>query len=195
MRCVRLAVLGGALLPGPALAHSAVAGADSFTAGLLHPFVVPAHLLAVVGLGLLLAQRDFARASGAVYLFIAGLIAGLAAAGAGWSSPAVQPALLAVAALLGLLTALAWPRLAGAAAPLALAAALAVGLDSAPASGPLEARVASLLGTGLAALLLLLNVVALGLWLARPWQRIGQRVLGSWIAASALLVLALGLRG
>jgi hypothetical protein len=46
-----------------------------------------------------------------------------------------------------------------------------------------------LLGASLA--LLLLSDLADRLQL--PWQKIGARILGSWICASALLVLALGL--
>ena len=45
-----------------------------------------------------------------------------------------------------------------------------------------------------ACILLLLNVVALTSYAQQPWLKVGVRVLGSWSAASALLVLALALR-
>lgn len=36
-------------------------------------------------------------------------------------------------------------------------------------------------------------VIAIATQATRPWQRIGIRIAGSWIAASAILVLALRL--
>jgi hypothetical protein len=42
--------------------------------------------------------------------------------------------------------------------------------------------------------LLLLNVVALTSYAQKPWLQVGVRVLGSWSAASALMVLALAFR-
>lgn len=40
----------------------------------------------------------------------------------------------------------------------------------------------------------MLFIAGFGEPLHKPWQRIGIRVFGSWIAASALLVLALAAR-
>ena len=44
-------------LPGTASAHSGFAGATGFTGGLLHPLLVPAHILVVAALGLLIGQQ------------------------------------------------------------------------------------------------------------------------------------------
>ena len=71
--------------------------------------------------------------------------------------------------------------------------ALLVGLDSAPEAGGMRARLIVLAGVGLGVHLLLLNVVALTSYAQRPWLKAGVRVLGSWSAASALMVLALAL--
>ena len=43
------------------------------------------------------------------------------------------------------------------------------------------------------ATVLLLGVVELTIMLCREWQRIGVRILGSWIAASAIMGLTLRL--
>ena len=51
-----------------------------------------------------------------------------------------------------------------------------------------------LVGTGLAACATLAAVIAGANLLNRPWQRLGVRIAGSWIAASALLALTLELR-
>jgi hypothetical protein len=48
-----------------------------------------------------------------------------------------------------------------------------------------------LVGTGLGACFALAVVVVCTSRLTREWQRIGVRILGSWMAASAILVLAL----
>jgi hypothetical protein len=48
-----------------------------------------------------------------------------------------------------------------------------------------------LIGTGIGACLVLAVVVVGTTRLTRAWQRIGVRILGSWMAASAMLVLAL----
>jgi urease accessory protein len=50
-----------------------------------------------------------------------------------------------------------------------------------------------MLGTWLGAVLVLVALAEVTARLTRHWQLIGLRVLGSWIAASAILVLALRL--
>jgi urease accessory protein len=67
----------------------------------------------------------------------------------------------------------------------------ALALDSPPQAISLAAATMTLIGTGIgASLVLALVVTATGL-LTRGWQRIGVRILGAWITASAMLVLAL----
>jgi hypothetical protein len=51
-----------------------------------------------------------------------------------------------------------------------------------------------LIGTALGGIVLMVVIVEIATRLTHPWQRIAARVLGSWIAASAILVLALTLR-
>jgi hypothetical protein len=70
-------------------------------------------------------------------------------------------------------------------------AGLALGLDSPPQAISIADATTALIGTGLAACLALAIVVTVTSRLTRGWQRIGPRILGSWIAASAILVLAL----
>ena len=48
-----------------------------------------------------------------------------------------------------------------------------------------------LIGTGLGASLFLVLAIEGASKLVGPWQRIGARVAGSWIAATAILVLVL----
>ena len=60
-----------------ARAHAPVPGLEGFPGGLLHPLLVPAHLLALLGLGLFIGQQR-SRLSTALF-FAAGLLAGLGA--------------------------------------------------------------------------------------------------------------------
>jgi hypothetical protein len=77
---------------------------------------------------------------------------------------------------------------------LAAVAGMALGLDSPPEAISIAVATTMLIGTALGASLALALVVAGASYVgAQKWAapRIGMRVLGSWIAASALLVLAL----
>ena len=180
----------------PAAAHVAIEGAGDFTGGLLHPFVVLSHLLVIVALGLFLAQQPFASTRLAIAAFVATLLAGFAAAAArdvAASFPS-RGVLLAAALALGLMVAWAraQPRLV--AVLLAAASGLAIGIDSFPEEGAFWPVLASITGTGLSVSILLINVLAGAGYLTRDWQRIGMRVVGSWIGACALMVAALTLR-
>jgi hydrogenase/urease accessory protein HupE len=123
--------------------------------------------------------------------FIAGLIAGLVAIAFAVGPTSAADVLLAAAAVTGLLVALAQPMPALACAPLAAIIGITLGLDSPPEVIAISAATAMLIGTGLGACLALALVVACASYLTVAWQRIGMRILGSWIAASAMLVLAL----
>jgi urease accessory protein len=49
----------------------------------------------------------------------------------------------------------------------------------------------TLVGTALGAGFLLVHEVALTEFFQRPWQRIGVRILGSWVGTISIMVLAL----
>lgn len=185
----------GALLciPVTTQAHSPMAGIGEFYGGILHPILVPAHALALVLLALLAGQGGLSAVRRCHLGFLPALLLGLVLAGVGTGLEVeLEPALLLISALAGLLVVLQWTP------PLAVFYAagagvgLLLGLDSAPgdlAPGP---AAASLLGTGLGAFICLLLLADLSERARREWQRIALRVLGSWGAASATLVLALG---
>jgi urease accessory protein len=192
-----LALMVGAA--APAWAHSPIEGMNSFYGGVLHPMLVPAHLVVLLALGLLLggqAERP-ARIGAAVWL--ASVLCGLFLLtwlGGQALTQALMPVLLMAAAVLGLLVAAAWRVPTALLAALALAVGLGLALDSDPELGNASERSLALAGTALGAVL----VLAAGLLLAevgaqRGWQRIAVRVLGSWIAASAIMVSALSLVG
>lgn len=185
--------LGVALvaLPAAVWAHSPVKGLDSFYSGLLHPLFVPAHLLAILATGCLIGQQGARRLQSAVVVFLGAAALGLALTVTDLELPA-GALLLACAAVGGLLIAAAWPLPPLAYAVLAACAGFLLGADSAQDDFSGGARTGALLGTGIAVYLLMLYALVFADWFnRRPWQQIGLRVLGSWVAASALLVLAL----
>ena len=161
----------------------------SFFGGLVHPLTLPAHALALLALGLFIGQQRGPRLTLAA--FAAGLAVGLAAIARAVGPTAAADALLVLTAVLGLLVALARPIPALATAPLAAGVGVALGLDSPPEVISITAATLMLVGTGLGAALAAAIVASLSGHLTAPWQRIGVRIAGSWIAASALLVVAL----
>ena len=175
-----------------AAAHGSVAGLGNFFSGVVHPLFEPAQLIALVALGLLIGQRGLAATQPAGLSFVMGALLGLLAAVIG-ATPNTDPFLLAGAGLIGLavLTALPLPR--AVCAVLAAGVGLGVGLASAPEAVAGSARVVMLLGSGVGVCVWMFNVVGLVHEAKRPWLRIGVRVVGSWIAASAVLVTTLAL--
>jgi urease accessory protein len=162
---------------------------SAFFDGLLHPLLIPAHLLALAALGLLIGQQR--RPLMTWTAFVAGLAAGLAAIAFAIGETAALDILLATTALAGVLVAIARPLPMLLPVTLAAVAGAALGLDSPPEAISIGAAVAMLVGTAMSAVLVLALVAAATRQLTRWWQRIGMRIVGSWLAASAMLVLAL----
>lgn len=185
-------VLAGlpALLPLGAQAHSAVPGIGHFYNGALHPFLVVPHLMALLALGLWTGQRGMQAVGGIAASFGGGLAAGLLAALAGVATD-TDLLVLAGAAALGLGVAIARPLPAVPTWGFAAALGLAIGLGSGPEALQGAARWTSVAGTAGGALLAVLWTAAMASLGSAAWARIAVRVIGSWLAASALLVLAL----
>jgi hydrogenase/urease accessory protein HupE len=185
------AVLAIAVSGAPAYAHDFVSG-PGFWNGFLHPLLVPAHALTVLAFGLMTGQQDKASRTVLMTLFPLAVIAGIPMIIFGTFRVDLVPAiLLGCGATAGLLTALArpLPRIV-AAAPLVVGGP-ALMVDSVPSVVSKSDTILALAGTALAATLALGLVAYAALSLTRDWQRIGVRIVGSWTAASALLVLAL----
>ena len=193
---MRRAALAAALIcfaAADARAHTVIPGVSGFPGGLLHPLLVPAHALALIALGLLAAtlpQREAARV-----LTVFGLTAILAfiPIALAYSADRAELLILGLATAAGLILAAALVPPLSVAALLAAALALAVMFDSVPPVPSIAETLLSLTGTALAATAL---CAVTALLFGRVRVRIGPlaaRVLGSWIAASALMVLALRL--
>lgn len=190
---LRLVVLSLLLLsPDVLWAHSPIQGLASFYNGFLHPFLVPAHLLTVLALGFLFGQQGADRTQSAILVYLGASVTGLVAMGYFGLIGDVESPLLVMAAVLGLLVALArgfpLPVYWG----IAVMAGLMLGLDSVQSAYSGKQKLGALVGTGLGVYLGLLYATVFSQLLQKKhWLQIAIRILGSWIGASALLTLTL----
>jgi urease accessory protein len=160
-------------------------------AGLVHPVSTSAHVVALIGVGLI-AGRDFWRAGTVIIAaFAFGLTAGLSAIAWGVGETPARDVLLASATLCGLIAASGLTAPVSLAVPVALVSGFALGLDSPPESILLGEAVAMLIGTACGGTGALVVIAFVASTIARWRQGIVLRVAGSWIAAIVILVLAL----
>jgi len=163
----------------------------SLVSGLLHPVLVPAHVISLIGLGLVAGRTVLSAQVRALATFACGLIGGLGAIAGGIGETPANDVLVAMAALCGLVAATGMSVSASFAAPAALVSGAALGLDSPPDAILLHEAVLTLIGTACGGIAALTVIGAAASALSRPWHGIATRVAGSWIAAIAILVLAL----
>jgi urease accessory protein len=194
-RClVALALLG---FPQMAVAHPVFGGVGGFSGGLLHPLFVPAHLMAVVGIAALVAQQQpkwhWPSHWPAPFSFIIGLAAGSVAIAGAYAPTYSSEAVLACATMAGFLVAFGMPLSMRTVAILAAATGISIALDSPPDVISIREAILIQLGTFSGAIILLVAVIEIVSRRRHHWQRIGVRIAGSWVAASAMLVLALQL--
>jgi len=164
---------------------------QAFVDGCINPLTTPAHVLTLMPLALVLARQP--RRFVVLLVFVLALAAGFLAIVLAVETTPARTVLLAVAAALGVMVATAWaPKLF--AWLLAAIAGAALALDSPPQAIRIAEAYATLAGTTVGACTMLVVVAAIAGHANADWQRLGLRILGSWIAASAILVLAVQVR-
>jgi len=181
--------------PGTAHAHTTIKGLGEFANGIVHPLTTPAHVLILLGLGLLAGQHPPLNLKPLMLVFAPLLAIALALTTTGLVQSVYPPILICLALGLGALVALAVPVPPLASRTLFALAALAIGFDSAVESNSTAAVVKTLLGTWLIVVFVVCDLayyVSLGA--GKKWIAVGIRVIGSWIIAISLLVLAFSLR-
>jgi len=165
--------------------------AQAFAEGFLNPLLTPAHVLTLLALALCVGQQK--RRGATLLVFALALAVGFLAIVLAVETTPARMVLLADAAALGVMVAVAWPP-----KPLvwllAATAGMALALDSPPQAVMIAEAYATLAGTAIGACAMLVVVATIAGHANADWQRIGVRILGSWIAASAMLVLAVQLR-
>lgn len=184
----------GLLLSDTAMAHSFIPGASSFVNGLVHPFVIPAHVISILMLGMFVGQHGSGAMKWSLAAFMLSVITGLLLT-LWWSNVQLQILILVACVLLGLAVAIARPLRLAWLVGIIVVVGLMLGLDSPQSELPGRERMAALFGTLLGCFFSLVYIAAITEILQRQWQKIGVRILGSWGAASALMVLTLLLAG
>jgi len=164
---------------------------QAFVDGFINPLTTPAHGLTLLPLALVLARQP-QRFAG-VLIFALALAVGFGAIVLAVETTPARIVLLAVAVALGAMVAAAW-RPKSVAWLFSAIAGAALALDSPPQAVMITEAYATLAGTAVGACTMLVVVAALAGHAKADWQRLGLRILGSWIAASAILVLAVQLR-
>ncbi|MXU66045.1 hypothetical protein [Oceanomicrobium pacificus] len=184
------------LSAGPAFAHAPVPGVRGFYVGLLHPFSTPAQALLMLGLGLLVGHLALPTAGRQLVLFFVAAIAGLVA---GQGTGALDLLMFGAAFAASATAALLPGRLVPLVALLVALGGFCIGAVSVPDPGPAADRLFVMSGSIVGAtvgLLFLVGIVDVIRdrynW---PWVGIALRIAAAWVAAIALLMLALGVAG
>src|SRR5215510_6899033 len=107
MRSISICLALTAALASPALAHTGVVQADSFTSGIAHPLSGADHILAMIAVGLWGALAGGLAIWAWPASFVAMMLTGFAVATSGLQMPLVEPAIWSSIIVLGLLVALA----------------------------------------------------------------------------------------
>lgn len=178
------------LFPASAQAHSDLR-MGAFAGGILHPLEVSAHLLILLSLGLRLGQYPPFERQMFLAIFAPVAAVALLASAMDRALSVPQPLLLGIALGTAALVS------SGISTPpwvnrtLLILAALGIGLDSSPGGTPAMITAKVLFATWVC-LLVVIGYIAfyVSLLPSRKWLQIGVRILGSWIVAISLLMLA-----
>jgi urease accessory protein len=197
-RWLRLVLaLALALVATRAEAHTVFSTKGPFFAGLKHFFLSLDDVLAAAGLGLIAGLRGSPLAGRALGAFSgAWLVAGMGGILSGVAETTSMIPSGGSLMVLGIFAALDRPLTSTFVVALAVLTGGLHGLLNGFALHPagFSSAVVQLTGIGVAVFFVVLYVVSLlDLW-KKPWIRIVARVLGSWIAASGLLLIGWSLR-
>jgi len=181
------------IMPQLAFAHMPIKGINDFYSGFLHPLFVPAHLLLLISFGLFIGQKRLSSNSTILVVYASAIVIGLLFA---WfSGDEKEIYILSMATLMGLLVASNLSVRLYLILFVSALAGLILGMDSAQETLTGTNKFASLFGSGVAIYFLALYPMILAEYLQKKsWGKIGIRIVGSWVATSAILVLALSLK-
>lgn len=193
MRRAALAATFLLLATAVAPAHTVIPGIGGFPGGLLHPLLVPAHALTLIALGLLTGSYAVRTQMYLFTAFAAAAVGAFALIALAYSATQAEIVVLCLGAAIGLLLAANVALPAPAAAIMAATVSGAVIFDSVPPVLSVSGTASSLTGTALSALVLVAAAALVSRGLPHRVRPMAIRIAGSWIAASAIMVLALRL--
>lgn len=177
------------------LAHVAIEGWSDIANGAIHPIVNPAQMLVVVGMALLIGRQDPLQIRRPMQVFAISVAMALGLTAADISGAVWPPILIGISLCLGMLVALGRPMPPKAVLGMCALSATALGLDSGAESGGWSGTLQTLLGTWLSLCLLVLYLaLATSNATGKPWAVTALRIVGSWLVAIALMMLAFSMR-
>ena len=189
------ALIAVVLPPLPAHAHTPIEGLGTFYSHLLHPLSVLSHALLLISVGIMLGQQGRARARRALMVLAGAFMFGLAAESSTSINIVREPMLILAALTIGAAVSLDWRLPDLATSSLAAYSGLLVGLDSGPGLAGLRETALATAGVTMGVMYLTTTIAGALVALDKPWQRVGIRIVGSWIVAVSILVLALSIVG
>lgn len=183
----------------PAFAHELITQYGAFLGPALHIFTEIDHLAAFAVLGLLAGQNQApARTFGLVAFMgtlVLGMVAPLAFAGLGVFESAEGPLSAASVLVAAILIAVGKQLPVWLIAFVSTVLGLVHGIANGFAIAASPRLMVSVLGAGIAALVIAVVGVLIAAALSGPRGRLVVRVVGSWVAALSLLLIGLALRG
>lgn len=165
--------------------------------GLLHPLVTPSHIILLLGIALLIGQQAKLKIGISIFsvTFIIGLIANRLFT---ITDLPIEEILLSIALIVGILTVLKLNLPCFVLAIVAAISAFFAGYDSTPIVMPgigLQKIVSWQAGATIASTSVVILAGLLAYYLRNLLQGVALRVMASWIATAALLVLTLSIAG
>lgn len=185
--------------PAPALAHELISQHGAFLGPALHVFTEIDHLAASTVVGLLAGQNEAPGRTYGVVAFLVALVLGIVASlgFAGLGAFASVEGLLSAATVLvaAMLIAVGKQLPVWLIAFVSTALGLVHGIANGYAIADSPRMMVSVLGVGIAALVIAVVGMRIAAALSGRRGRLVVRVIGSWVAALSLLLTGLALRG
>ena len=190
-----LILLVSLVLQSNAHAHLTVEGAGEVGSGALHPLMTPVHVLILLGLGLMLGQRVPLDLKTPLQVLAPASAIALLATTTGKIGGVYPPILIGIAMGIAILVALELKIRAVVCRLICGVAAIGIGLDSGLETGTAVVVLKTLAGTWISMnIVTYYTAICASHAVGKPWAKTGIRVIGSWIIAISLLVLAFSLR-
>jgi len=189
-------LLGSLIFSQSAFAHSPIKGIGFLFNGMVHPFLIPSHVLVILVLGFLIGQLQPQKHRVSILLFLFALMTSLGFSALNIKLPEYDWTfiLLLIAVVIGLSALFAINFSVWMTSLAAIFTALLIGFDSQIDDLTGSIKIISLVGNAVGSYLMLLYAVAISETMSvKKWQQIGIRILTSWLSAGALMVLALNL--
>jgi urease accessory protein len=181
------------LVPASAHAHGAMTAGE--LNAIFRPLLIPAHLLVLASLVLWIAQNEAKHVNPFLIVFAPLTAIAIALTLTGFITEVGQPILICIALATATLVVLEKTLPPIAAGTLFGFAALAIGFDSGVEGAVTKEVIRALFGIWMSLVLVVFSLSHyVSLCTKKAWAKVGVRVLGSWIIAISLLMLAFSLK-